>query len=64
MSIESDYFMKMDASPYIGEWVAIRGEEVIAHSRSLKEVHKEVKSKYNTSSVLFVPVLGEETFIL
>lgn len=64
MSVESDYFLKMDASPYIGEWIAIHGEEVVAHSRSLKEVHREVKSKYNVSSVLFVPILGEETYIL
>ncbi|MBO7409988.1 MAG: hypothetical protein J6T68_03580, partial [Candidatus Methanomethylophilaceae archaeon] len=59
MSIESDYFMRMDSSPYKGEWIAIHGESVVAHSKSLKEVHKQACAQYNMSSLLFVPVLGD-----
>ena len=59
MSIESDYFMRMDSSPYKGEWIAIHGESVVAHSKSLKEVHKQACVQYNMSSLLFVPVLGD-----
>ena len=64
MSIESDYFMRMDSSPYKGEWIAIHGESVVAHSKSLKEVHKQACAQYNMSSLLFVPVLGDETYLL
>ena len=41
MSAESDYFMRMDSSPYKGEWIAIHGESVVAHSESFKEVHRQ-----------------------
>ena len=64
MSIESDYFMRMDSSPYKGEWFAIHGESVVAHSKSLKEAHKQACAQYNMSSLLFVPVLGDETYLL
>ena len=64
MSVESDYFMRMDSSPYIGEWIAIHGESVVAHSKSLKEVHKQACAQYSMSSLLFVPVLGDETYLL
>ena len=64
MSVESDFFMKMDSSPYIGEWIAIHGETVVAHSKSLKEVHKQACAQYNMSSLLFVPVLGDDTYLL
>ena len=64
MSIESDHFMGMDSSPYKGEWIAIHGESVVAHSKSLKEVHKQACAQYNMSPLLFVPVLGDETYLL
>jgi hypothetical protein len=64
MSIESDYFMRMDFIPYVGEWIAIHGESVVAHSKSLKEVHKQACTRYSMSSLLFVPVLGDETYLV
>ena len=56
LNVESDYYMKMDMTPYSGEWIAIRGKEVIAHARSFGDVHTMVSKIADPSSVLFVPV--------
>lgn len=64
MSIESDYFMNMDTTPYQGEWVAISGKRVVAHSRSFKDVHKMVADIMDPSSVLFAPVSNADSLIL
>lgn len=32
-----------EISKYMGEWIAIVDEEVIAHGRDLEELHKKVK---------------------
>ena len=64
LSVESDYYMKMDMTPYLGEWIAIRGEEVIAHARSFGDVHSMVSKIADPSSVLFVPVSDSDSLIL
>lgn len=38
-----DYFMKLDVTPYIGQWVGICDCKVVSHSESFKEVYQEVK---------------------
>ncbi|MBO4552093.1 MAG: hypothetical protein J5673_02720 [Candidatus Methanomethylophilaceae archaeon] len=64
LNVESDYFMKMDVTPYLGEWIAIRGKEVIAHARSFGDVHSLVSEITDPSSVLFVPISESDSLIL
>ena len=64
LNVESDYYMKMDMTPYMGEWIAIRGKEVIAHARSFGDVHTMVSKVTDPSSVLFVPVSDADSLIL
>lgn len=64
MSVESDYLMSMDLSPYAGEWVAISGKKVIAHSKAFKDVHKMVSGIADPSTVLFAPVSDADSLIL
>jgi hypothetical protein len=64
LNVESDYFMKMDVTPYLGEWIAIRGKEVIAHARSFGDVHSLVSKITDPSSVLFVPISESDSLIL
>jgi hypothetical protein len=64
LTVESDYYMKMDMTPYIGEWIAILGREVIAHAKSFSDVHAQVSKIADPSSVLFVPVSDAESLIL
>ena len=37
------YFMQVDVSKYIGEWIAIYDNKVIASGKDLKEVAKKAK---------------------
>ena len=64
LTVESDYFMTMDVAPYMGEWIALRGREVIAHARSFGEVHDQVSKIADPSSVLFIPISDSDTLIL
>ena len=64
LNVESDYYMKMDMTPYMGEWIAIRGKEVIAHAKSFGDVHIMVSKMTDPSSVLFVPVSDADSLIL
>ena len=64
MSAKSVNLTKVDLSPYKGEWVAIHDEIIVAHSRSIKEVHEQACARYSMSSLLFVPVMGDETYLL
>lgn len=64
LTVESEYYMKMDMTPYMGEWIAIRGREVIAHARSFGDVHSKVSEITDPSSVLFVPVSDADSLIL
>ena len=61
--MESDYFIRMDLTPYMGEWIAIHGDSVVAHSKSLKEVHRQACAQFETSSLLFIPVLDDEIYL-
>ena len=62
--IESDYFMKMDVTPYLGEWIAIHRRAVIAHARSFRDVYSAVCEITDSSDVLFVPIRGSECLIV
>jgi hypothetical protein len=64
LNVESDHYMKMDLTPYLGEWIAIREREVIAHARSFVDVHSSVRRVADPSAVLFVPVRGSECLIM
>ena len=43
MSDNYDYFMKLDVTPYIGQWVGICDSKVVSHSESFKEAYREAK---------------------
>jgi len=41
MSRSYDYFMRVDLSLYIGEWIAICDEKVVAHKPTFKETYED-----------------------
>ena len=61
---ESDYFETMDLAPYEGNWIAIKGKDVIAYARSFGDVHSTVSKMTDPSKVLFLPVPDCESLIL
>lgn len=46
--VETEYqhFMRTDLSAYLGEWVAIVGNHIVAHARTFKETFEEAQRKY------------------
>ena len=64
-TLETNYqfFMESDVSQYIGEWIAIVDEKVIAHGRSIKEVAEKSKSLAKGKKALFARVPDKESMI-
>ena len=40
-----DYYANADLSKYVGEWVAIVDNKVVAHGKNLKEIIKKTKEQ-------------------
>lgn len=59
-----DYFMQMDMSPYIGEWVAICDRKVVCHSNSFKEAYANAKKVCGPSKPFIALVPKDATMIL
>jgi len=64
MNANYDYFMNLDVSSYVGQWVAICDQEVVAHSRSFKDVYSQAKEKCGKSKPFIAMVPTDETMIL
>lgn len=46
-----DYFIKMDTTPYKGQWIAIANEKVIDHGRKADTVYYRAKKKNPTADI-------------
>ena len=57
------FFMKTDISHYIGEWIAISNQKIVAHGKDVKQVFKEAKEKYPQNKPLITRVPEKETMI-
>lgn len=64
MSEDYEFFMKLDVSPYIGEWVAVCNNRVVSHSTSFKKVFKEAKEACGSRRPFIALVPKQETRIL
>lgn len=58
-----DVFLSMDASQYIGEWVAISEGRVVSRGENLKKVYEEAKKKYPNKKPLISKVPEKQTMI-
>jgi hypothetical protein len=58
-----EYFMQTDVSKYIGEWIAILENKVIAHNHNLKEVVSKANLIAGGKKYLLAKVPSEETMI-
>jgi hypothetical protein len=53
----------MDMKQYIGEWVAICNDKVIAHDKNLKKVYKKAKDECPKQRPLVTKVPDKGTMI-
>lgn len=57
------YFMETDISKYVGEWIAVYENRIIAHGRELKEVVSMAKEVSGGKKFLLARVPSQETMI-
>lgn len=58
------FFLKADLSKYIGEWIAIVDNAIVAHGNDVKKIYEEAKAKYPKKRPLITRVPEKETMIL
>ncbi len=64
MRDEYEYFIKLDTSPYMGEWVAICNIQVVSHSRPFKEAYYEAKKVCGHTRPFVAMVPTDQTMLL
>lgn len=55
-----DFFLKVDTSPYKGEWVAIAESKIVAHGKNAQTVYKRAKKKAATEDISLAKVPSEQ----
>jgi hypothetical protein len=64
MSESYDYFMKLDVSPYIGQWIGICNDKIVSHSESFKTAYREAKKVCGHQKPLLAMVPADQTMLL
>lgn len=64
MSENYDFFMKLDVSPYAGEWVGICDNRVVSHSKSFKEAYREAKMVCGHAKPFIAMVPSDQAMLL
>ncbi len=59
-----DYFLKVNTTPYKGEWVAIAESKIIAHGKDAQKVYKQAKKKTPKEDISLAKVPSEQVLIL
>lgn len=57
------FFMKTNVGSYIGEWVALCEQKIVAHGKEVKKVFKEAKEKCPAERPFLIRVPDKETMI-
>lgn len=57
------FFMKTSMNQYVGEWVAICSQKVVAHGKDVKKVFNDAKEKCPKERPLLTRVPDKETMI-
>lgn len=59
-----DYFIKLDTSPYKGEWIAIAKGKVVAHGKDAEEVYKKAVQKAGKAIISLSKTPNEQMLVL
>lgn len=58
-----NFFMKTSIDQYVGEWIAICDQKIVAHGKDVKTVFKQAKDKCPKERPLLTRVPDKETMI-
>jgi len=57
------YYIKTDLEKYLGEWIVIIDDDVVAHGKDVKKVYNDAKAKYPRKRPLLAKVPEEKALI-
>ena len=63
MNKNYEFFMKTNIDKYVGEWIAVCSQKIVAHGKDVKQVFKEAKEKCPQDRPLLTKVADKETMI-
>ena len=63
-STNYQYFLKLDTSPYKGEWIAIADKKIVAHGKDAQKVYKGAAKKLPRARISLAKVPKEELLVL
>ena len=64
MGSNYDYFVKLDTSPYRGEWMAIAGRKIVAHGKDAEIVFRKAAKKYKATEISLAKAPNEQMLVL
>ena len=59
-----DVFIKMDTTPYQGEWIAIAKGKILAHGKDAEEVYKKAEKKAGNTIISLSKTPNEQMLVL
>ena len=59
-----DFFVRVDTSPYKGEWIAISKDKIVAHGKDAQEVYKRAQLRSKNKNVSLAKVPEEQVLVL
>lgn len=57
------FYMKADVNRFVGQWVAICSQKIVAHGKNVKAVFNEAKSKCPKERPLITRIPDKESMI-
>lgn len=63
MADNYNYFLKADLSSFIGEWVAVCGNKIVAHGSNIQKVYDKAVKECPNKRPLLAKVPEKETMI-
>ena len=57
------FFMKTNVDKFIGQWIAICNNKIVANGKDVKKVFKEARERYPKERPLLTRVPDKETMI-
>ena len=64
MNSNYNFFLRVDVSRYVGKWIAIVDNEIVANGKNAKETYEKAKNKYPEKRPLLTRILDKETMVL
>ncbi len=63
MNKNYQFFMKTNVDNYIGQWVAICSNKIVAHGKDVKKVFKEARERYPKERPFMARIPDKDTMI-